>query len=94
MEASHSSLDQNGHLLALTSLFEGDFSIDWIVQITEEKISQILYVLEEGTKQRWLTKKGPGTFCFIDLEKQQGLLIMHGRIGKIAKANLTTARFV
>src|SRR4030042_5109624 len=73
MEIPNSTRDQNGHLLALAALFEGDFSIDWIVQITEEKISQILYVLEEGTKQGWLTKKGPGTFCFLDLEKQQEL---------------------
>jgi hypothetical protein len=49
METHNSIRDQNGHLLALAALFEGDFSIDWIAQITEEKISQILYVLEEGT---------------------------------------------
>lgn len=73
METPNSTRDQNGHLLALAALFEGDFSIDWIVQITEEKISQILCVLEEGTKQGWLTKKGPGTFYFSDSEKQQSL---------------------
>ena len=73
METHNSIQNQNGHLLALAALFEGDFSIDWIVQITEEKISQILYVLEEGTKQGCLTKKGPGTFCFLDLEKQRDL---------------------
>jgi transcriptional regulator with GAF, ATPase, and Fis domain len=73
METPNSTHDQNGNLLALVALFEGDFSIDWIVQITKEKISWILCVLEEGTKQGILTKKGPGTFCFRDLEKQQEL---------------------
>jgi len=73
METHNSTQDRDGHLLALAALFEGDFSIDWIVQVTEEKISQILYVLEEGTKQGWLTKKGPGTFYFSDSEKQQSL---------------------
>ncbi len=73
METPNSARDQNGHLLALAALFEGDFSVDWIVQITEEKISQILCALEEGIKQGWLTKKAPGTFCFLDSEKQQSL---------------------
>lgn len=73
METPNSICDQDGHLLGLAALFEGDFSIDSIVQITKEKISQILYVLEEGIKQGWLTKKGPGGFLFIDLEKQQAL---------------------
>jgi len=72
MELSKSIQHENS-LLSLIALFEDDFSIDWVVRISEEKISQILNILEEGIKQGWLTKKEPGTFCFLDLEKQQEL---------------------
>ena len=62
------------HLLfALTALFKENFSIDWIVELTEKKPSQVLFAFEEGIRQGWLTRKGPGVFCFADLKEREKL---------------------
>lgn len=60
-------------LLHLASLFEGDFSIDWLVQLTSQKVSQVLLTLEEGVRQGWLIKKGAGLFRFADQGTQDRL---------------------
>jgi transcriptional regulator with GAF, ATPase, and Fis domain len=60
-------------ILVLAALFEGDFSIDWVVNLTEEKVSQILAALEEGTRKGFLTKKGMGIYYFVDSNKKKKL---------------------
>jgi len=52
------------HLLALASLFQDDFSMDWIVELTLCKASIVLGALEELTKAGWLKRKQPGFYCF------------------------------
>ncbi len=59
------------HLLSLVALFEGDFSIDWVVELTKKKASQILSTLEEGIQGGWLAQRSSGVFYFADLKKRQ-----------------------
>ena len=58
--------EQDHHILALSALFEGEFSIDWIEELTGDRASQILSALEKGVKYGSLTKKKAGIFCFSD----------------------------
>lgn len=51
-------------LLALASHFEGDFLIDWLGDITGQKASLLLAVLENGVRQQWLISKKPGVYSF------------------------------
>jgi formate hydrogenlyase transcriptional activator len=62
--------DSSSHLLALASLFKNEFSIDWLAEMTDEKPSQILEVMERGLAPGWLSKKAPGIFFFTDLDKK------------------------
>ncbi|KPK29462.1 MAG: hypothetical protein AMK69_06470 [Nitrospira bacterium SG8_3] len=59
-------------LLAIGALFNGVFSIDWLLDLlAEKKPSQILAQLEEGVKEGSLIKKGPGHYSFADEKKQE-----------------------
>jgi len=51
-------------VLSTAALFEGDFSIDWLQEISDLKISQILAALEAGVDNGILIKQQPGLFCF------------------------------
>ncbi len=62
------------HLFRVASLFEGDFSIDWLVELTSQRASQILLALEAGHRGGWLLKKGPDVFCFRDGRGRRKLL--------------------
>ena len=61
----------DAQLFSYAALFEGDFSIDWLTDLTQDKPSQILSTLEKGIQEGWLKKKGPGAFGFADKDKQQ-----------------------
>jgi formate hydrogenlyase transcriptional activator len=64
---------ENYPIINLASLFEGDFSIDSILELTESRVSQILSELEEGVRKGLLVKEGPGIFSFRDLKEKQRL---------------------
>lgn len=66
-------IEDHQRVLALAGLFEGDFSIDWLEELAGMKASQILLALEEGIKQGWLGKKGPGLFSVLELKQKQVL---------------------
>jgi transcriptional regulator with GAF, ATPase, and Fis domain len=75
----------------LLSLFQEEFSLDWVVELTGEKPSHILSFLQEGVKQGWLSSNEPGTYSFKDLKKRKdwGAKFsceereqMHGRISE------------
>jgi len=51
------------HLMALATLFEGDFSIDWLLELTKMKASRTMLIIEDAIQRGWLVKKGPGIFC-------------------------------
>ncbi|MBI5250986.1 MAG: sigma 54-interacting transcriptional regulator, partial [Desulfomonile tiedjei] len=58
-------------LLSASSLFSGDFCIDWLVDLMiGKKPSQILAHLEEGVKDGWLIKQTPGYYCYKDAKKR------------------------
>ena len=67
----NSSTDRYYRLIALAALFEGNFSIDWLVELSQSRVSEILFALEEKTQRGLLTRKEPGVFCFRDLSEQQ-----------------------
>jgi len=62
-------------ILSPASLFEKEFSIDWIVELTGEKASQVLLGLEAGVQKGWLIKSGPHIFCFAESKKRAEWLI-------------------
>ena len=68
------SPSNNRRIYASAALFKGDFSIDWLQEITQEKPSQILQALDQGLRAKWLTYSGPGLFHFADQQKQKDLL--------------------
>ena len=61
------------YLLPLAALFEGSFSIDWIVELAEMKPSQALFWLEEGIHRGLLARMEPGLYCFSNLQERQNL---------------------
>lgn len=60
--------------LTVASLFPGDFSIDWILELTQKKASEVIQELEEGVHKGSLTKKRPGLYAFADPEERQPYL--------------------
>lgn len=52
------------NLLSAASLFDGDFSIDWLIQLTELKASAVLGILETASNKGDLIRKPYGMFCF------------------------------
>ncbi|MGA2463800.1 MAG: sigma 54-interacting transcriptional regulator [Thermodesulfobacteriota bacterium] len=58
-------------LMSLAALFRENFSIDWLVELTGNKASEILAIFEEGCSQGWLAINKPGIFFFKDSEKKR-----------------------
>jgi formate hydrogenlyase transcriptional activator len=65
------SSHEDNPILSLAALFEGNFSLDWIIELSGQKASQVLSVLEDGTQQGWLEKQVGGFFVFRDLKVQK-----------------------
>ena len=51
------SQQENGRFLSLAALFDGNFCLDWVIDITGHKASEVLCVLEEATRSGWLEKQ-------------------------------------
>ncbi|HBH87836.1 MAG TPA: hypothetical protein DDY17_09590 [Syntrophaceae bacterium] len=56
--------DNYRNLLAISSLFEKEFSVDWLLALGQQKISTILNFLEHGVQHGILSQKEPSIFCF------------------------------
>lgn len=65
---------ENKSILSLTALFESDFSIDWIVELTNSKVSQVITTLEDGVRHETLIHRGSGIY-FFNKEKEQKKLV-------------------
>ncbi|MBI4766790.1 MAG: sigma 54-interacting transcriptional regulator [Deltaproteobacteria bacterium] len=65
--------DSSSRLLALASLFKEEFSIDWMAELTDQRPSQILDVMEQGLKHGFLARKKLGIFYFTDRDKKNAL---------------------
>lgn len=66
--------EEHNRILITTAAFETDFSVDWLVELLNIRASSVLSVLESAIQNGWIIKKGPGLFCFIDLNKKQQLI--------------------
>ncbi len=62
--------NESSELLAKAALFNGVFSIDWLLNLSEMKVSHILAILDEHIRSGILKEESSGLYCFIDAEKQ------------------------
>lgn len=69
--APHTLAPESQRLLALAALFQQSFSIDWLLEFSEKKASQVLTILEEAISGGWLVQERPGTFAFTDEEERR-----------------------
>ncbi|MBI9092763.1 MAG: sigma 54-interacting transcriptional regulator [Desulfobacterium sp.] len=61
--------DSRVDILSYAAIFEEEFSIDWVLEITGKKALVVLSALEYGCEKQWLEPKGTGIFRFKDLDK-------------------------
>ena len=54
------------NLLSLIALFDGQFSIDWLVELTGCKVSHLINTLEESVSKGELIQKGSGFYRHSD----------------------------
>jgi transcriptional regulator with GAF, ATPase, and Fis domain len=65
----------NRNLLSISAIFQGTFSIDWLLDLLVEwKPTQILSQLEEATKKGLLVKKELGQYCYANEKKRMASL--------------------
>ncbi|MCP4021766.1 MAG: GAF domain-containing protein [Desulfobacteraceae bacterium] len=60
--------DSRLDILARASIFEDDFSIDWVIELTGKKALLVLSALEYGCENQWIENRSTGIFCFKDLD--------------------------
>lgn len=65
--------DDQQRILSIAALFEYEFNIDWIMELTGEKASQVFAALDTGIRQHWLASNRNGIFYFIDSIQRQKL---------------------
>jgi len=77
-------------------LFDDEFSIDWIVELTELKPSEVLMAFEKGIKEGWLKQTATGYYSFSRLKKKVQLQaevdpsakeMLHGKIATLFLKN-------
>ncbi len=94
----NSKLDDDKRLLAIAALFNGEFSIDCLVDLlSEKKPSQIISQLEKSVTEGILLKKTPGSYIFKDLKRREKFIcllpepeekMLHGHIADILMRQL------
>ena len=52
--------------MSMAAIFEGEFSIDWLEELTGLRATSILSVVERAVEQQELLRKGPGVYAFTD----------------------------
>ncbi len=72
--AASQAPDNEYHLAGLLALFEDDFSIDWVIEISGWKATDILEVLDELDQNDIIEKKRPGVYHFKHQQKRLQLL--------------------
>ena len=63
--------NDSNFLLDLSALFEQNFSIDWIMELSGKKAFQVISSLGKAVQQGLLIEIEPGFFCFKDLKERQ-----------------------
>jgi hypothetical protein len=69
--SSSINVDLSNRLMAIASLFEGDFFVDWVQELAEVKTRQALTVIEDNIEKGILKKTAPGCFRFIKQDQRQ-----------------------
>jgi len=64
---------KDNYCLTLAALFEGEFCIDWLIEISGHKPSHLLALLDDAVQQGWLLRKSHGYFTFENLEIKKQL---------------------
>lgn len=65
---------EESNLLASAALFKGEFSIDWLQDMTQARASEILSALEAGLEQGYLKRHGSNLYCISSPSKRKKLL--------------------
>ena len=74
IDSGASTPGEGNYLLCLAAMFEVEFSIDWLEELTGMKASWVLSALEEAVQNRVLVRKKPAIYAFSDPQKRQELL--------------------
>ncbi|MBU3916362.1 hypothetical protein KKA14_12580, partial [bacterium] len=61
-------------LLGKASLFENDFSVDWLQELERIKTTQVLTILNQGIQKGDLEETGLGVYRFKNKKRRQQLL--------------------
>jgi formate hydrogenlyase transcriptional activator len=69
-EYSKVPLEDGRVLLGFAAVFEGEFSVDWLEELTSLKATVILISLEEAAERQILAKISPGIYAFKDTQEQ------------------------
>ena len=70
----YNPVDEKYQILQLAAVFESNFSIDWLQELTNLKASQILTAMEHGLVEFNLTRVNSSVFCFSDQNQKRDLL--------------------
>ncbi len=79
-------------LMSKAALFEDDFSIDWLLELSDLRASQVLAILDENKKSGELKEERSGMFCFTNNGNRQKFFSvfseeekvdLHRRVAKI-----------
>jgi len=62
--------NRENRLLPLIAIFDGEFSLDWLVELTGMKASLILSVMEEEVQKQVLVRKEPAVYIFKNIRKR------------------------
>jgi formate hydrogenlyase transcriptional activator len=64
---------EEAFLLSLASMFEDEFSLDWIEELTGMKASKILSILEQAVQNGLLSRIKPAVYLFENNQRQEWL---------------------
>jgi len=62
--------NRENRLLPLIAIFDGEFSLDWLVELTGMRASLILSVMEEEVQKQVLVRKEPAVYIFKNIRKR------------------------
>jgi len=65
--------DDHDRILGLAALFQGPFNIDWVVALSDARVSSILAALEEGIARGWLEHQQSQFYRFADEKNRRSL---------------------
>ncbi len=65
---------KSSELLAKAALFNGVFSIDWLLNLSDMKVSQILTILDDNVRSGILKEETSGLFCFVNDENRESYI--------------------